>query len=442
MGPRKRAITSAIVLGVTGALTLSAAPAGAAGDDTALLHLELGLDLHGQKARVMSVVYDYFDARDKGWLGQRQSRTALSQLKKNGGAVTEQSEKFAAGPAVVAEAAARESGLWATEVLTGFDRDSRVNFRGRTASVTVTAGTDLTWNDKALGESSLEDTYTVTLQRDNENWRITEVAYAPVPSTESEGFGLPIDLGDLLPLSEADPAEDEGGVSLLAKGTYDRDKAAEYANKWSKGNGLYVDKNGNQIGDGEPKYNPDYEKQDNNCANFVSQALLAGGWPEVRRWDKDDDNAWTDNVTSPRGPSTTWSVAYRLWTYAINDKRGERLRTWPPEDGDGFPTDPNGDNQDVWSLEKGDLLFADWDPYGAADGKIDHAMIITGTVGEGFEEEPVYSQNTPHRNNLPLSIGMKIATADKPDPEPDSGLGGQGRAPIYYPVHVKDSFEK
>ncbi|WP_328687903.1 amidase domain-containing protein [Streptomyces phaeochromogenes] len=428
MRPRKRTI--GIALGVAGALTLPTAPAGAADGETDLLHLELNLGLHGQKARVMSVVYDYFEARDKGWLGPQQSSTALSALKKHGDAVAEQPEKFAAGPAAIADKAAEEQGLQATQVLTGFARDSRVKFRGRTATVTITSGTDLTWNDTALGESSLDDTYTVTLTREKKNWRITDVAYAPIPSTESEGFNVPTGLEDLLPLSDTAPAE----ANVLAAGTYDRDKAAQYADKWSQGNGSYVDKNGREIGDGEPRYNPDYEQFDNNCANFVSQALHAGGWPKAGGWNKDDDNNWTDNLTGPRGPSTTWSVAYRLWTYAINDSRGERLRTWPPDD-------PNGDNQDVWSLEKGDLLFADWDPYGAADGQIDHAMIITGRyTSQGFTE-PTYSQNTPHRNNLPLSIGMKIATGDKPDVDPGTGMGGQGRAPIYYPVHIKDTFE-
>ncbi|MEV3859079.1 amidase domain-containing protein [Streptomyces sp. NPDC050095] len=441
MGPRTK--TMVIACGVAAALTVPAAPAGAVGADAELLRLELSLGLHGQKARVMKVVFDYFEARDKGWSGPEASAAALARLKESSGAVAEQPEKFAAGTAAVADEAADEQGLRATEVLTSFARDNRVTFRGRTATVTVTAGTDLTWNDKALGKSSLEDTYTVTLQREGKSWRITDVAYAPVPSTESEQSSWPLGSGGILPTSGKAQAQtqSEGEVGLLAGGTYDRDAAAAYADKWSKGNGNYVDKYGNPVGDGEEKYNPDYERFDNNCANFVSQSLHAGGWPKVSGVNKHDDNLWTNNMLSLQVPTTTWSVAYRLWIYASNDKRGERLRVWPPQDGDGFPTDPNGDNQDVWSLEKGDLLFADWDPYGAADGKIDHAMIITGSYTSMGFTEPTYSQNSPHRNNLPLSIGMKIATGDKPDVEPGNGMGGQARAPIYYPVHVKDTFE-
>ncbi|MFK4593861.1 amidase domain-containing protein [Streptomyces pristinaespiralis] len=450
MGLRKRAITSTVVLGVAGALMSPAAPAGAAGDETASLHVESGLGLHGRKARVMSVVYDYFEARDKGWLDPAESSTALSVLRANGGALAAQPAKFAAVPATVANEAEDENGLRATKVLTGFGQDSRVRFRGRTATVTLTAGTVLNWNNDEIGESSLHDTYTVTLEREKKTWRITDVSYAPVPSTESEESGPPIDLGDLPLPSDANKAqatdagegegEGEGDVSVLDTGTYDRDAAAAYAQKWSKQTPYtFTDATGRERTAWEENHNPDYETFDNNCANFVSQSLHAGGWEKAGGWNKDDDDTWTNDLFGPRGPSTTWSVAYRLWTYAINDKRGERLRTWPPDD-------PTGDNQDVWSLEKGDLLFADWDPYGAADGKIDHAMIITRVLaiknnGHTFYE-PAYSQNSGSRTNLPLSIGMKIATGDKPDVDPVGGIGGQGRAPIYYPVHLKDTFEK
>ncbi|GAA3475833.1 hypothetical protein GCM10018966_003590 [Streptomyces yanii] len=44
-------------------------------------------------------------------------------------------------------------------------------------------------------------------------------------------------------------------------------------------------------------------------------------------------------------------------------------------------------------LEPGDLLFADWDPQKEPDGKIDHAMVISGSYTSLGFTEPTYSQN-------------------------------------------------
>ena len=42
---------------------------------------------------------------------------------------------------------------------------------------------------------------------------------------------------------------------------FDREAAAAYARKWATGT------------------NPNYPRFDNDCTNFVSQVMLAGGWP-------------------------------------------------------------------------------------------------------------------------------------------------------------------
>ena len=132
------------------------------------------------------------------------------------------------------------------------------------------------------------------------------------------------------------------------------------------------------------------------------------------------------------GPSKTWSVAPWLFDYAGNSARGEKLGTWPPVDIDDG-------NLDIWQLQPGDLIFTDWDPNGHYDGAIDHAMVVSGTFTELGFTEPAYSQHSPHRHNLPLSVGMKIATAPKPPVDPGDGMGGQGRTVIWHPVHIKDS---
>jgi hypothetical protein len=401
------------------ALTISAVPGSAAADDA--------VDPpEGQKFRVLRLVHDYFVARDKGWLSPQQSRAAIAALEDDGDALAEQPAELAAGIARIADETADEQGLRAKEVKTGLTKDPRVEIRGHTATVTATAGTFITWNNDDLGASTLGDTYQVTLEREKQTWRITKVAYAPIPSTEDNASTM--SQPDAAQAATG-PAPTDGPVQTLETKTYDRSAAAAYANYWSQLHSVpWHTEYGTEWVVQEP-YNPDYLRLDNDCTNFASQTLHAGGWPKANGADPDDLNNWTDDLWGPYGPSTTWSVAYRLWRYAIDDKRGERKGTWPSQE-----------NEDIWKLQPGDLLFADWDPDGKADGKIDHAMVITGSYTELGFTEPTYSQHSPVRNNLPLSIGIKIATAQPPPVDPEDGMGGQGRTVVYYPVHIKDTF--
>jgi hypothetical protein len=258
----------------------------------------------------------------------------------------------------------------------------------------------------------------VRLEKAGDSWRIVDVGYAPIPSTEQDADAD----GGLEGPSTSPPPPPR----ILATGTYDRQKAAEYALRWSRSSVLY---NGDLlVGD---VYNPEYDsaRQNNDCTNFASQVLRAGGWPIHDGFANDNPVNWSPDLFGPRGPSKTWSVASWLYDYASNPKRGEKRNLWP------------SDSTDIWELQPGDLIFPDWDPNGRFDGHIDHAMVVSGTFTELGFTEPTYSQHTPHRRNLPLSIGIKIATAEKPAVDPGGGLGGQGRVPKYYPVHVKDTFE-
>lgn len=368
---------------------------------------------------------EYFIKRDQGWLSSQSSLRAGGGLRE--GAVAAQPLRAARRVAEIAEETEKERGLRAEKVLTGFAEDNLVEIQGHTATATVTTGTFLDWNDKALGVSQLGDTYIVRLERKKQTWRIVEVTYAPVPST---------DINEDLPKAKADhPAPQRRTVPekrrQVIAGTYNREAASAYASywagewRWSPGLNEYVYTGGN--------YNPDYQKYDNDCANLVSQALHAGGWPKRNGsgWSQDpsDPNVWSDNVSGIYGPAWSWTRASSLHDYAANPARGEAWKA-----GTGSET------QDIWKLRPGDLLFTDWDPNGVHDGRIDHAMFISGTYTELGFTEPTYSQHSPHRQNLPLSIGIKIATSAPPPVDPGNGMGGQGRKVIFHPVHVKDTF--
>src|SRR5439155_11060748 len=115
----------------------------------------------------------------------------------------------------------------------------------------------------------------------------------------------------------------------------------------------------------------------NDCQNFASQALFAGGWPTIgdqftyspayaRAW-------WYVHGTIAPAYSYTWSaVAYFTRFVQFHPERGTFVRYW---------------NQ----LDPGDLVQVDWD--GDVHGlKPSHTMIVTwvGYDQYGFDLKLTY----------------------------------------------------
>ncbi|WP_370618107.1 amidase domain-containing protein [Mumia qirimensis] len=393
---------------------------------------------HGQKQRVTAVVQDYFTDRDRGWLPpteQPAPAVAASRVAAQPAAVSQEVDD-------VARAAAEERGLVVEDVSTAFPRRTQVKIRGHRATVTTTPTTFLEWADQKLGESSLADTYRVELTRTRGkvstpggDWRIVKVSLVDPPTTEESARGS---AGRPKPRSNVDrkaaarrasPA-DAKDVGTLDTHTYDREAAAQYARYWSGSDRITFLGTTFVV----PRYNSDWDhvweehpSDVNDCTNFTSQMLYAGGWTTNGGIDPGDLDNWTDSLWGPSNASETWTIAYQQWRYGKHSDRAEHWKSGRPSETDR-----------IWDLEPGDLLYADWDPDEKPDGRIDHAMAISGTYTELGFTEPTYSQHTPHRHNIPLSVGIKIAMS-----EPGSGGGpdnGQGRDVIYYPVHVKDEF--
>jgi hypothetical protein len=138
-------------------------------------------------------------------------------------------------------------------------------------------------------------------------------------------------------------------------------------------------------------YNSIYHRYGNDCTNFVSQALYAGGWPlvftyidDARKTDKWNYETYIPGVGGA-DPTYTWRIASYLYDFSIRR------------------TNPLGN---IWNGNIGDLLFVDWDPNGKADGTIDHVMMVTGRDSGGM----VYiSQHSPARNNIPLPMSIRLA---------------------------------
>ncbi|NGN68477.1 hypothetical protein G5C51_31840 [Streptomyces sp. A7024] len=409
--------TAALATGVSLALAASTTSAALASGEAAEKPGN-----NGQKQKILEVVHEYFSERDKGWLTPKET----NRMTLESGSLASGPAKLAANTSRIAREVQEERGLHAEEVITGIAKDTEVRLRGHKATVTTTAGTGLKWNDKELGESTYSDPYIIELERDGggKDWRIAKVSYAPIPDTDAGETA-----GGTAASGKAEEAA--GQVGTKATKTFDRDAAAAYARYWSGQETLKLP----GLTFSFDRYNSDYDraKQDNNCTNFVSQAMHAGGWEIEDGIDPDNEENWDYDLTGPYGPSKTWSVAYKMWSYAGDPKRGTNLTSGSP------------DVADIWNLRPGDLLFADWDPNKVPDGKIDHAMVISGTYTSMGFTEPTYSQNSAHRSNIPLSIGIKIATApvqdNDGDGQADEWPAGQGRSIKFYPVRVKDSFE-
>lgn len=148
---------------------------------------------------------------------------------------------------------------------------------------------------------------------------------------------------------------------------FNREKVVQYARKWALST------------------NSDFPRCGNDCTNFVSQCLYAGGWTMVGAYEHEkDDNVWwykdartypfTDTCVSVWLPfgghhalrhcSYTWAGAQNLYNFLQASKRGTELMDESYLDrGDVIQIARNSDNHVHHSMVvvqkvKGDLLLA------------------------------------------------------------------------------------
>jgi hypothetical protein len=135
-------------------------------------------------------------------------------------------------------------------------------------------------------------------------------------------------------------------------------------------------------------YNSAFKTFNNDCTNFVSQSLLAGGWQMVLGYYTHND-VWWYSCALPGGlvchASYTWGAAYNFHEF-LGTSPGQRTN-YVSYFGD---------------VDQGDIIFADWDaPDGHhPDGRIDHVMFVTGKDTEG---NLYISQHTNDRLDRPMA---------------------------------------
>jgi hypothetical protein len=135
---------------------------------------------------------------------------------------------------------------------------------------------------------------------------------------------------------------------------YNRLKAVQYAERWWN------------------TYNPAYQKFENDCTNFISQCLHAGGAP-MRGYPNRGSGWWYRN----NNWSYSWSVAHALRLYLGNSKSGLRTREVSSPD----------------QLLLGDVICYDFE----GDGRYNHNTIVTGKDAFGMPLVNAHTYNSRQR---------------------------------------------
>jgi len=151
--------------------------------------------------------------------------------------------------------------------------------------------------------------------------------------------------------------------------SYQRDRAAAYALRYG------IDPN------------PDYVYiADNDCTNFISQCLRAGGarnhFHPTHPWWYVDGNM-----------SGSWSVAAMLYWYILvstENNQGITAKTFYQSTHDPLPV------QITDTIQQGDLI-----QYRNGEGHIQHSTVITGFMETERGMEPLVTQHTRNAVNIP-----------------------------------------
>lgn len=137
---------------------------------------------------------------------------------------------------------------------------------------------------------------------------------------------------------------------------YNRQAAVDYANYWWD------------------KYNPRFPSFQDDCTNFISQCLYAGGAP-MRGFSDRAQGWWM--IGTPERWSYSWSVSHSLRWYLETSKKGLIATR-------------------VYSIDKleiGDVIFYDFQ----GDGRIDHSTIVT-RIDNGIPYVNAHTMNSKNRH--------------------------------------------
>ncbi|MET7717844.1 amidase domain-containing protein [Streptomyces sp. NPDC005407] len=152
------------------------------------------------------------------------------------------------------------------------------------------------------------------------------------------------------------PAVVESGNKITAAGL-SYSKMAQYADRYWK------------------RPNSDYRVYGNDCTNFISQAMRAGGW------------GTTSGSAASRKNNKKWFYGSFTWTTSYTWAGAENWYWFASRHSKRTKLQNN-----VWKLAYADVLQADWN----RDNTIDHTMIVTAT-GHNERYLTYHTSNTHNR---------------------------------------------
>jgi hypothetical protein len=147
-------------------------------------------------------------------------------------------------------------------------------------------------------------------------------------------------------------------VNNVLQQTYDRSRAVRYAETWWNG------------------HNPAYPVFSDDCTNFISQCLHAGGMPMV--FSHSQGRGWW---CRKRGKSFSWSYSWAVaHSFYLMLKRGG-------------PTGKVTEVASAADLRPGDVICYDFE----GDGRFNHNVIVTALDDEGSPLVNAHTVNSNHR---------------------------------------------
>ncbi|MFA7170678.1 MAG: amidase domain-containing protein [Candidatus Paceibacterota bacterium] len=116
----------------------------------------------------------------------------------------------------------------------------------------------------------------------------------------------------------------------------------------------------------------------NDCTNFASNALQAGGWQETGKYSSSSNDAWYFDFRPQPGFSNTWTIADSLYRFmSRHPERATAMSAKGP----------------FYNYKVGDIIQIDYE----RDGRWDHTMVVTAISAD-------YNnlQITQHGDNAPV----------------------------------------
>jgi hypothetical protein len=282
-------------------------------------------------------------------------------------------------------AAMRAHGLRYASYVTSFS-DESVTATGETATVLLTESTSLVnaYVNGATADLPITEyarQHVLSLQRANGRWTVAadeEVeAFSPSTADDMPDLTLPTIIPNDEVVTQDRSAAAMGIPHALSATHLDRSKIVNYALRWV-GTDLHVFSTRG--------YNPTYAAAtffNDDCTDFISQALYDGGWtfkPGLK-WFHD---YWWFEFVWPRLYTDTWTIA-KSWS-EFAQRSGRAWLTGSVRD-----------------LQLGDIL-----QFGTEnDGRITHSMIVTSRDSAGNIWLTYHSVNEKNRSFWDLDTAQK-----------------------------------